>query len=82
MDINNLINSFGFPITACCVMGIFIYKMWQKNNDTNERTLSALDKVTDTNNKLVLTNQSLIQNMDSKINVIENKVDEIAEKIK
>ena len=75
MDINSLITNFGFPVTACVVMGFFIYQMWQRINTT-------LDKITETNNQLVLTNQSLISNMDLKINIIENKVDEIADKIK
>ena len=82
MDINNLISNYGFPIACCIAMGFFIYQMWQKNEETNGKTLIALNTVTDTNKELVKTNQSLIENMDSKISVIENKVDEIADKIK
>ena len=27
-EIKTLIDSFGFPVTACVAMGIFIYKMY------------------------------------------------------
>lgn len=78
----NLVTNLGFPIACCLAMGYFIDNMWKKNNETNEKTLIALDKVTETNNQLVLTNQSLISNMDLKVEKIEKKVEEIASKIK
>ena len=49
MDISNLISTLGFPIACCIAMGYFIYQMWGKINLT-------LDKITETNNQLVLTN--------------------------
>lgn len=81
-QVTNLVTNLGFPVACCIAMGYFIWNMYQKNNDTNERTLVALDKVTETNNQLVLTNQSLISNMDLKVEKIEEKVEEIASKIK
>ena len=78
----NIVTNLGFPIACCVAMGYFIDNMWKKNNETNEKTLIALDKVTETNNQLVLTNQSLISNMDLKVEKIEKKVEEIAIKIK
>ncbi|CUU45485.1 iduronate sulfatase [Clostridium beijerinckii] len=70
----NLINSLGYPIAVSVALGFFIYKMWNRISIT-------LDKVTDTNNTLVLTNQSLIQKVDNKIDKIEEKVDTIADKM-
>lgn len=67
MDINNLISNFGFPIACCIVMGLFIYQMWQRINAT-------LDKITETNNQLVLTNQALISNIQEDLTEIKNKI--------
>lgn len=67
MDINNLISNFGFPIACCIVMGVFIYQMWQRINAT-------LDKITETNNQLVLTNQALISNIQEDLTEIKNKI--------
>ena len=39
MDINNLITNFGFPITACVVMGFFIYQLVL----TNQSSISNMD---------------------------------------
>lgn len=77
----NLVTNLGFPIACCLAMGYFIDNMWKKNNETNEKTLIALDKVTETNNQLVLTNQSLISNMDLKVEKIEKKLKRLQVKL-
>lgn len=51
-DIKILIDSFGFPIACCVVIGIFIWNIYNKMSNT-------LDKVTETNAELVLTNSNL-----------------------
>ena len=78
MDITTIttfIQTLGFPIACCVVMGLFIYKMWEKINNT-------LDSLTETNEQLVITNQSLITQMDLKISIIDDKINNLADKIK
>lgn len=69
-DIVKAISTVGFPIVACAVMGIAIWKMYLKIQLT-------LDIVTKTNQELVLTNSSLIKNIDTKVDKLEIKVDKI-----
>ena len=44
------ISTVGFPIVACCCMGIYFYKMQIANNETIEKLRDTLN-----NNTIVLT---------------------------
>lgn len=46
----NAISTVGFPIVACCCMGIYFYKMQIANNETIEKLRDTLN-----NNTIVLT---------------------------
>lgn len=46
----NAISTVGFPIVACCCMGIYFYKMQIANNETIEKLRDTLS-----NNTIVLT---------------------------
>lgn len=80
MDVNTLIGNYGFPITCCVSMAIFIYKIWQKNAETNEKTITALNIATETNKELAKNNADLAKNnaelIDNNKNIIL-KVDKI-----
>lgn len=69
-DIVKAISTVGFPIVACAVMGLAIWKMYLKIQAT-------LDIVTETNKELALTNSGLIKNIDHKVDKLENKIDKI-----
>lgn len=76
MDLNLLMQSIttvGFPIVCCIGMAYFIWKMYTKMTLT-------LDKVTDTNQELVMISSNLMKSMDLKIDKIEEKVEKLVDK--
>lgn len=44
-DIGTLIGSVGFPIVACCGMGLYINNTMQKFTDTMQKNTTALEKL-------------------------------------
>ena len=81
MDIQALIQNFGFPITCVCVCGWFIYKMYSDmQTNAKEREDKLYKEITEcrvVNSKALDT----IKEYASKLDVIQSDVKEIKDKV-
>ena len=77
MDWNNIINTFGFPIS--CVIGCswFIWQLWtnstKENQTREERNYKMLEKFSISIEKFA----DVLEGYEKKLSVIENNVKEI-----
>ena len=77
MDWNNIINTFGFPITVAIACGWFVYKMYtdstKENTIREERNYKVLEKFSISIEKFA----DVLEGYNKKLSVIENDVKEI-----
>lgn len=87
--IQTLISTLGFPIVCVLFLGWFIWKIWTKQQDQNEKREDKLYSVVAdaqaTNEKLVKTNAEFVEvlhSYKSDLDDIKNDVSEIKENMK
>ena len=77
MDINALIQNFGFPISVSIACGWFVYKMYtnmvKENATREERNYKVLEKFSISIEKFA----DVLEGYNKKLSVIENDVKEI-----
>jgi len=77
LDWNNIINTFGFPISVAIACGWFIYKMYtdstKQNQEREERNYKVLEKFSVSIDKFA----DILDGYEKKLSTIENDVREI-----
>lgn len=78
MDIGAVSNSIaqvGFPIVCVVGLAFFIYKIWQKMSDQQEKLTTTLIEVNATNKELSETNKLLAESLSKDIEKIKYKLE-------
>lgn len=78
MDIGAISNSIaqvGFPIVCVVGLAFFIYKIWQKMSDQQEKLTTTLIEVNATNKELSETNKLLAESLSKDIEKIKYKLE-------
>lgn len=76
MDIKliiELIGMFGFPITACLILGAFIFKIYKKSEEREAALRQEISEAQETNKEAIKTLALYAE----RLGVIENDVREI-----
>jgi len=85
MDIITMIQTLGFPIACVVACGWFIYKMWTKSTDQNEKReeklYMTLGEVNATNKEISETNRMLVEQFTSDMTQVREDIAEIKEVI-
>lgn len=69
-DLITIINSIGFPITACIALGVFCSKMIENNNKNVQHMFDMYDKANE-------ANRTAIQDVTAAVNRLCDKLDTI-----
>lgn len=80
-EITNLINTMGYPIAVSVGVGYVLYKVLKI---LLEKFIETLDKITNTNEKLVETNHTFIMEftqVKNDIKKIDDKLEDVIEKL-
>lgn len=72
--VTSSISTVGFPIVCVIGLAIFIYKIWQRMSEQQEKLTLTLVAVNDTNKELSETNKKLVDSMSRDIEKIKEKV--------
>ena len=77
MDINSLIQNFGFPISVAIACGWFVFRMYtdstKQNQEREEKNYLMLEKFSVSIEKFT----DVLEGYEKKLSVIENDVKEI-----
>jgi len=81
-----IIQTLGFPIAVCVVLGYFIWKMYNNNRYDNakreDEIMKTLGEVTATNKELAESNRILVEDYKTYLTEIKSDVKDIKEKLK
>lgn len=73
--VTNGVSTVGFPIVCVIGLAFFIYKIWQKMSEQQERLTATLVAVNDTNKELSETNKLLVEGLSRDVEKIKGKLE-------
>lgn len=85
MDYINLVQTLGFPIACVIAMGYFIFIVWNKMQEQNEKReeklYSTLVEVNATNKEISETNKMLVEQFRNDMAKVKDDIEDIKEVI-
>lgn len=73
--VSNSISMVGFPIVCVIGLAFFIYKIWQRMSEQQEKLTVTLVAVNDTNKELSETNKKLVENISRDVEKIKETLE-------
>ncbi|MHC1747420.1 MAG: hypothetical protein AB9856_03410 [Cellulosilyticaceae bacterium] len=75
------VQTVGFPIVCVLGLAFFIYKIWQKMQDQQEKLTATLVEVNATNKELSETNRKLVEQFTNDLAAIKEDMKDIKEAV-
>lgn len=73
--VSTSVSQVGFPIVCVIGLAFFIYKIWQKMSEQQEKLTTTLVEVNSTNKELSETNKKLVENLSRDVEKIKEKLE-------
>ena len=73
--VSSSVSQVGFPIVCVIGLAFFIYKIWQKMSEQQERLTATLVEVNATNKELSETNKLLVEGLSKDVEKIKGKLE-------